>query len=780
MRKHILFFLACTLLTGYFVKAQNYLVDETNDTIDVNTTWAYDTVFVDTTLTILDDVTLSVEPGTKIIFRGFHEIQVEGTLLSQGTASDSIIYTVDDTTGYHNYTHTGWGGIKIDNETGSMDNNDTTRFAYCSFYYGYNKDNDWNEGTGGAVKLRYNAYAEFTNCDFANNTTLQWGGAFGLVYDATALIDSCNFYYNNAVYNGNYNGGGAIAIGHQIDGTYFDQTIISNCYFYQNSSQHDQTVSEERYGGGAIKISGYSDALVKNCVFAENYSTTQGGAIIISGYCQPYIINNLFVGNSAEHNGGAVALKYYAGGYHINNTVLSNYSGNNGGAYSIGCDNDSCFFANNIIGENSGVGGYSQFYIDSPNEFKQFYNNDINGGLGSYTSTVTHANNIDEDPMFVDPMNSDFRLSCGSPCIDYGIDIDTLLSHINLDIAGVPRLVNGAYDLGAYETQLPVPVDLGEDIEICDGETIILDAGEGYASYLWGTGDITQTIEVGNEGTYPVTVINEYECEDSDTIDVTVNPSPVADAGADDVVTCTLEYVLSANEPGAGETGLWQITAGNGSFDNPNLHNATFTADAPSSCTLTWTLDNGNCQDTDDITITFEEDLTDPSITCVGNQEVDADETHTYTAQGTEFDPVDYDDNCEIASVLNDFNGLETLAGEAFPEGTTTVIWTATDMAGNIQTCTYDVVVNTYVNLSILTEKGISIYPNPVSGMLHFDFTDFDVQRISISDMSGKVIMERAVINHQEIIDVSNYPDGVYLITVETGKQSITTKIIKE
>lgn len=377
-------------------------------------------------------------------------------------------------------------------------------------------------------------------------------------------------------------------------------------------------------------------------------------------------------------------------------------------------------------------------------------------------------------------MNSDFRLACGSPCIDYGIDIDTLLSHINLDIAGVPRLVNGAYDLGAYETQLPVPVDLGEDIEICDGETIILDAGEGYASYLWGTGDITQTIEVGNEGTYPVTVINEYECEDSDTIDVTVNPSPVANAGADDVVTCTLEYVLSANEPGAGETGLWQITAGNGSFDNPNLHNATFTADAPSSCTLTWTLDNGNCQDTDDITITFEEDLTDPSITCVGNQEVDADETHTYTAQGTEFDPVDYDDNCEIASVLNDFNGLETLAGEAFPEGTTTVIWTATDMAGNIQTCTYDVVVNTYVNLSILTEKGISIYPNPVSGMLHFDFTDFDVQRISISDMSGKVIMERAVINHQEIIDVSNYPDGVYLITVETGKQSITTKIIKE
>lgn len=767
------------MLTGYFVKAQNYLVDETNDTIDVNTTWAYDTVFVDTTLTILDDVTLSVEPGTKIIFRGFHKIQVEGTLLSQGTASDSIIYTVDDTTGYHNYTHTGWGGIKIDNETGSMDNNDTTRFAYCQFLFGFNKTVDYNYGTGGAITLSNYAYAKIEKSLFQYNTSAVCGGAIGIVYDAAPKIDSCEFIDNVAIGDAGtvgVGGGGAIAIGHYSDLGFFDQTLITNCYFYNNSS----ILNESWGGGGAVKISGYSDALVYNNVFEENHCNFTGGAMIVSGNCQPYIINNLFINNTSETNGGAVAIKDHAGGYHINNTVTGNYSGNNGGAYSIGCNNDSVFFANNIIRNNSdNSGSYPQLFINIPDEFMQFYNNDIGGGLVD-SASVTHADNIDEDPVWIDPVNGDFRLTCSSPCIDYGIDIDSLLSHINLDIAGVPRLVNGTYDLGAYETQMPVPVDLGEDIEICDGETTILDAGEGYASYLWNTSATTQTIEIGNVGTYTVIVTNEYECEDSDIIDVTVNPSPVSDAGADDVVTCTLEYVLNANEPGSGETGLWQITAGNGSFDNPILYNATFTADAPSSCTLTWALDNGNCQDTDDVTITFEEDLTDPSITCVGNQEVDAGETHTYTVQGTEFDPIDYDDNCEIASVLNDFNGLETLAGEAFPEGTTTVIWTTTDVAGNTQTCTYDVVVNTYVNLSILTKKGISIYPNPVSGMLHFDFMNFDVQRISISDMSGKVIMERNVINHQEKIDVSNYPNGVYLITLETGKESFTTKIIKE
>jgi hypothetical protein len=38
--------------------------------------------------------------------------------------------------------------------------------------------------------------------------------------------------------------------------------------------------------------------------------------------------------------------------------------------------------------------------------------------------------------------------------------------------------------------------------------------------------------------------------------------------------------------------------------------------------------------------------------------------------------PTATDDNCGIASVTNDFNGLSTLAGAVFPAGLTTVIWT--------------------------------------------------------------------------------------------------------
>ena len=58
------------------------------------------------------------------------------------------------------------------------------------------------------------------------------------------------------------------------------------------------------------------------------------------------------------------------------------------------------------------------------------------------------------------------------------------------------------------------PVDLGEDITTCD-ESVTLDAGEGYDSYLWSNGETTQSIEVSESGDYSVevslTIFNEEE-----------------------------------------------------------------------------------------------------------------------------------------------------------------------------------------------------------------------------------------------------------------------------
>ncbi|MFY0605985.1 MAG: gliding motility-associated C-terminal domain-containing protein [Cyclobacteriaceae bacterium] len=63
-------------------------------------------------------------------------------------------------------------------------------------------------------------------------------------------------------------------------------------------------------------------------------------------------------------------------------------------------------------------------------------------------------------------------------------------------------------------------VDLGNDTTICVDEVLPLDAGTGL-SWLWSTGDTTQTIQVDTAGTYWVEVVGPSGCTSFDDIIVT-------------------------------------------------------------------------------------------------------------------------------------------------------------------------------------------------------------------------------------------------------------------
>ncbi|WP_417444115.1 HYR domain-containing protein [Joostella sp.] len=99
-------------------------------------------------------------------------------------------------------------------------------------------------------------------------------------------------------------------------------------------------------------------------------------------------------------------------------------------------------------------------------------------------------------------------------------------------------------------------------------------------------------------------------------------------------------------------------------------------------------------------TLTVSDDE-DPTISCLANQSVSADTGECfYTAIGAEFDPTSVDDNCGIASLTNDFNGLSTLDGAQIPDGTV-ITWTVTDNAGNTNTCDFTVTVTDDENPTI-------------------------------------------------------------------------------
>lgn len=64
------------------------------------------------------------------------------------------------------------------------------------------------------------------------------------------------------------------------------------------------------------------------------------------------------------------------------------------------------------------------------------------------------------------------------------------------------------------------------DIVFCDGDSVILDAGNHYKSYFWNTGDTTYSITVKQSGVYSVVAYNQFDCSNTDSIKITVLPRP--------------------------------------------------------------------------------------------------------------------------------------------------------------------------------------------------------------------------------------------------------------
>jgi len=65
-----------------------------------------------------------------------------------------------------------------------------------------------------------------------------------------------------------------------------------------------------------------------------------------------------------------------------------------------------------------------------------------------------------------------------------------------------------------------------QDTLVCEGTAVVLDAGSGFVSYLWNTGEQTQTITANNAGTYFVTVTDSNGCEGSGQATVFYLPRP--------------------------------------------------------------------------------------------------------------------------------------------------------------------------------------------------------------------------------------------------------------
>ena len=432
MKTKLLIFL---LLCGLVSKAQTIEVSGLQ-----SGTWNADTVLIKDNVYIQDS--LRILAGTTVLFEGFYQISVEegASLTALGTVTDTILFTVADTTGFHffNFGRGGWNGIR-------MDKAGDCRFDYCRFQYGKAALDD--DQDGGALRIFGCDNVEIGHSKLFCNFSREHGGALN-AENSNVVIHDCDIS-NNLLHS-------------EIDTIYF--MYGAGLRFLKCEVDIATTKLQHNYGetsiGGAMSIDSCS-VRIDRCRFEHNVGINGGGLYMIRCYDNPCsITNSLFANNTSVHFAGGMAISD-SSPLVCNLTVVNNHSigVNCGGIFFY--QHSSPILWNCIIYGNTNeapleepVQMWSWTYEDFAPEF---HNCLVQFGFDNISNNeviTIYDNCNDEDPLFVDPENEDFHLGADSPCLNAGAS-ETPASILNgLDLDGLGRVNDGLIDLGAYEYDL--------------------------------------------------------------------------------------------------------------------------------------------------------------------------------------------------------------------------------------------------------------------------------------------------------------------------------------
>lgn len=377
--------------------------------------------------------------GGLIVMNNSIEIEVSDCTFSNNLAEaeGGAIATLNGSPQIMNTTFTsnqaieGGGAIA----TNSFSSNAVVRMDSCTF------NNNGSNANGGAYYGTQNAVGYFNNCNFENNIATLSGGAL-YAESASCYIQESDFTTNIAINNG----GAIVSVsdsllvanstfdGNTADinggGIYTGETSYSNILnsTFQNNEAED---------GGGIFLSGFPT--LQSCEFHHNDAGDSGGAAFFEGI-STFMVNCVLWENTANWGGGIYTTNNNTLiAYH--NTIWGNEASSGGPAF--GAFSSITIIVNSIIWGNEGM-GLSQ-YIATPIDPAISYSIVQNEPFGN--------DNIDDDPVFVDPEEGDFHLVLISPAINAGT---TDVGDLPLtDFDGVERDV--LPDMGAFEFPVFIP-----------------------------------------------------------------------------------------------------------------------------------------------------------------------------------------------------------------------------------------------------------------------------------------------------------------------------------
>lgn len=165
----------------------------------------------------------------------------------------------------------------------------------------------------------------------------------------------------------------------------------------------------------------------------------------------------------------------------------------------------------------------------------------------------------------------------------------------------------GMFPVGGFAAALPITLTTQVVNESCPGTadgiiTVTPSGGIGNYSFLWSTGDQVAQLTGLTAGTYSVTVTDSQGNTASTSATVGVNgPAPLAQTGRDTLI-CGISFQLNGiTDPGT--SGLWENLNSAGIVANPSSASTLVSGMQPGENTFVWIVTNGQCTNTDTITI---------------------------------------------------------------------------------------------------------------------------------------------------------------------------------